>query len=85
MSKKVKESKNQEPLHKALSVKSESENTGPFQCKLEFLFKELADDQSFFLICYALFHHDTEISIGASLVLGHLKDSRALTYLLRAL
>jgi HEAT repeat protein len=49
-----------------------------------FLLQELTDDESFFLVCKALFHEDHEIAIGASLALGHVKDQRALPYLLRA-
>lgn len=55
------------------------------QAGLWFLLKEIADDESFLSVCSALAHEDNEISIGASLVLGHLRDQRALPYLLRAL
>lgn len=51
---------------------------------LNFLLKELADDDNFYSVCRALQHGDHEISIGASLALGHLKDDRALPFLLRA-
>ncbi|HXW53542.1 MAG TPA: HEAT repeat domain-containing protein [Myxococcota bacterium] len=80
MVKNINEPQNQGTFYTALLVEKKVGRPN-----LEFLLKELADDESFFLICYALFHHDAEISIGASLVLGHLRDSRALAYLLRAL
>lgn len=59
---------------------NKSKNAG-----LAFLAKEFADKENFFSICRALFHLDHEICIGASLVLGHMKDKRAIPYLLRAL
>jgi|SRR5579871_3029650 len=63
----------------------ESQQTNHKKAAILFLLKELADDDTFYLVCYALFHSDTEISIGAALVLGHLRDARALNFLLRAL
>jgi HEAT repeat protein len=79
--------KEKEPLYEeALSVGSgEGAVKDNQQAGLWFLLKEIADDESFLLVCSALSHEDSEISIGASLVLGHLRDQRALPYLLRAL
>lgn len=63
----------------------DNKNKDESNAGLLFLLNELADDQAFFVICRSIFHHDHEVSIGASLVLGHLRDQRALPYLLRAL
>jgi HEAT repeat protein len=51
---------------------------------LVFLLKELTNEENFLLVCKALIHNDYEISIGAALALGHMKDIRAVPYLLRA-
>lgn len=49
------------------------------------LIKELANDDTFFLICQALFNAEDEIAIGASLILGRIRDKRAVPFLLKAL
>lgn len=46
---------------------------------------DFLNETNFQLVCRALFHLDHEISIGASLVLGHIKEKRAVPFLLRAL
>ncbi len=59
--------------------------TGKDDPGLAFLSDELADDDTFTLVCRALHNVDDEIAIGASLVLGRMKDVRAVPFLLRAL
>lgn len=68
-----------------ITPKSDEQSIKRRQSGLLFLLNELTDDDNFFQVCQALFHHDQEISIGASLALGHMKDPRATPYLLRAL
>ncbi len=52
---------------------------------LAFLMEELIDEETFSSVCRALFNVDNEVAIGASLVLGRMKDARAVPFLLRAL
>lgn len=52
---------------------------------LSLLLSELSGQEDLFLLCRALFHEDRDVVIGAALVLGRIKDSRSVPYLLHAL
>ncbi len=47
-------------------------------------FSHLRKEDTFYAICQALNSADLEVAIGASLVLGHMHDKRALPFLLEA-
>lgn len=53
--------------------------------KQKFSYSSLRAEGNFEAICGALSHESIDIAVGASIVLGHLQDERALPYLLQAL
>lgn len=67
-----------------LAYKKRAESKINHMSRLQHVIETYSNEKNFLVICRALFHQEQEIAVGAALALGHVKDARALPYLLRA-
>jgi HEAT repeat protein len=81
----MKERNQQESDSSFASRSGDAAKTQRYDPSVAFLLKELADEDTFALVCRALSNVDDEIAIGAALVLGRMKDMRSVPFLVRAL
>lgn len=77
--------RNQIETNKSFPSADDGTKSRPYNPGMAFLVEELSDNDTFLVVCRALFSGDHEVAIGAALVLGRMKAQRAVPYLLRAL